>query len=151
MATTTPQFGWAVPTSTDLVKDGALAIETLGDAIDARFGNLATYPNQIVNVVSGVSRPIPFAMSAGTAAPVWTANANAANITVTFAASRFTQAPMITITNNASTGSLIGSTYRAFSVTSASFTLASTAVAATSVTGSAFWVAVQMTSASASN
>ena len=35
MATTTPNYGWAVPTSTDLVKDGATAIETLGDAIDA--------------------------------------------------------------------------------------------------------------------
>jgi hypothetical protein len=35
MATTTPNFGWPVPTSTDLVKDGATAIEGLGDAIDA--------------------------------------------------------------------------------------------------------------------
>lgn len=35
MATTTPNYGWPVPTSTDLVKDGATAIEDLGDAIDA--------------------------------------------------------------------------------------------------------------------
>ena len=35
MATTTPNFGWPVPTSTDLVKNGAVAIEGLGDAIDA--------------------------------------------------------------------------------------------------------------------
>lgn len=35
MATTTPNYGWAVPTSTDLVKDGATAIETLGDSADA--------------------------------------------------------------------------------------------------------------------
>jgi len=35
MATTTPNYGWTVPTSGDLVKDGATAIETLGDAIDA--------------------------------------------------------------------------------------------------------------------
>ena len=35
MATTTPNYGWSVPTSTDLVKDGATAIETLGDAVDA--------------------------------------------------------------------------------------------------------------------
>lgn len=34
MATTTPYFGWSVPTSTDYVKDGATAIETLGDSID---------------------------------------------------------------------------------------------------------------------
>lgn len=40
MATTTPNFGWAVPTSTDLVKDGAVAIEALGDAIDASLLDL---------------------------------------------------------------------------------------------------------------
>jgi hypothetical protein len=34
MATTTPNYGWPVPTSTDYVKDGATAIEALGDAID---------------------------------------------------------------------------------------------------------------------
>jgi len=40
MATTTPNFGWPVPTSTDLVKDGATAIESLGDAIDASLLDL---------------------------------------------------------------------------------------------------------------
>jgi hypothetical protein len=40
MATTTPNFGWPVPTSTDLVKDGATAIEGLGDAIDASLLDL---------------------------------------------------------------------------------------------------------------
>jgi hypothetical protein len=40
MATTTPNYGWVVPTSTDLVKDGATAIETLGDSIDASFVGL---------------------------------------------------------------------------------------------------------------
>ena len=40
MATTTPNFGWAVPTSTDLVKDGATAIELLGDSIDASLVDL---------------------------------------------------------------------------------------------------------------
>ena len=40
MATTTPNFGWSVPTSTDLVKDGATAIETLGDSIDASLLDL---------------------------------------------------------------------------------------------------------------
>jgi hypothetical protein len=40
MATTTPNFGWSVPTSTDLVKDGATAIETLGDAIDTSLARI---------------------------------------------------------------------------------------------------------------
>ena len=40
MATTTPNFGWSVPTSSDLVKNGAVAIETLGDSIDTSMGDL---------------------------------------------------------------------------------------------------------------
>lgn len=39
MATTTPNNGWPVPTSTDLVTNGATAIESLGDAIDAAVGS----------------------------------------------------------------------------------------------------------------
>mgnify|MGYP003632562435 FL=1 len=35
MATTTPNYGWSVPTSSDLVKNGATDIETLGDSVDA--------------------------------------------------------------------------------------------------------------------
>jgi hypothetical protein len=41
MATTTPNYGWPVPTSTDYVKDGATAIEALGDAIDATVFGLS--------------------------------------------------------------------------------------------------------------
>jgi len=40
MATTTPNFGWSVPTSSDLLKNGATAIETLGDSIDASLVDL---------------------------------------------------------------------------------------------------------------
>ena len=39
MATTTPLNGWPVPTSTDYVKDGAVSIEALGDAIDTSVGS----------------------------------------------------------------------------------------------------------------
>jgi hypothetical protein len=35
MPTTTPNYGWSVPTSTDYVAQGAVAIETLGDSVDA--------------------------------------------------------------------------------------------------------------------
>jgi hypothetical protein len=40
MATVTPNFNWPVPTSTDLVKDGATAIEAFGDSIDASLVDL---------------------------------------------------------------------------------------------------------------
>jgi hypothetical protein len=39
MATTT-NFGWTVPVSTDLVKDGATAISTLGSGVDTSFVGL---------------------------------------------------------------------------------------------------------------
>lgn len=39
MANTT-SFGWETPDNTDLVKDGALAIRTLGEAIDTSFKGL---------------------------------------------------------------------------------------------------------------
>ena len=54
MATTTPNFGWTVPTSTDLVKDGATAIETLGDGIDASFVDLkGGTTGQVLSKASG--------------------------------------------------------------------------------------------------
>lgn len=54
MATTTPNFGWTVPTSTDLVKDGATAIETLGDSIDASFVDLkGGTTGQVLSKTSG--------------------------------------------------------------------------------------------------
>jgi hypothetical protein len=49
MATTTPNFGWSVPTSTDLVTNGATAIETLGDSIDSSVYNLS---NNAINVIT---------------------------------------------------------------------------------------------------
>jgi hypothetical protein len=39
MATTTPFYQWSVPTSSDLVKNGATAIETLGDSVDESLWN----------------------------------------------------------------------------------------------------------------
>ena len=40
MATTTTNFGWDIPQSTDLVKDGATAIAALGQDIDTSLVNL---------------------------------------------------------------------------------------------------------------
>jgi hypothetical protein len=52
MATTTPNYGWSVPTSSDLVKNGATAIETLGDSVDASLWNVGygqAGKNKIIN------------------------------------------------------------------------------------------------------
>jgi hypothetical protein len=40
MATTTTNFGWTVPSDTDLVKDGAAAMRTLGNGVDSSFVGL---------------------------------------------------------------------------------------------------------------
>jgi hypothetical protein len=140
MATTT-NFGFETPDDTDLVKDGALAIRTaLGD-VDERFGNVATYPNQIVNVVSGVSRPLPFAMLVGSTGGI------VGSATVTFSvATRFTQAPVVlpVVSNANTTRTSCGTT--AVSTTSFNVTVfAGTSVSTT--TAAVGFVAFQMTSA----
>jgi hypothetical protein len=54
MATVTPNFNWPVPTSTDLVKDGATAIEALGDSIDASLVDLkGGTTGQVLSKASG--------------------------------------------------------------------------------------------------
>jgi hypothetical protein len=54
MATVTPNFNWPVPTSTDLVKDGATAIEALGDSIDGSLVDLkGGTTGQVLSKTSG--------------------------------------------------------------------------------------------------
>jgi hypothetical protein len=54
MATTTTNFGWDIPTSTDLVKDGATAIATLGQDIDtALVGLKGGTTGQVLSKTSG--------------------------------------------------------------------------------------------------
>lgn len=53
MATTT-NFGWTTPDNTDLVKNGALAIRTLGSAIDTSLGSAWTsYTPSFTNFTLG--------------------------------------------------------------------------------------------------
>lgn len=40
MTTTTTNYGWVIPSDTDLVKDGASAMRTLGQSIDTTFAEL---------------------------------------------------------------------------------------------------------------
>ena len=54
MATVTPNFNWPVPTPTDLVKDGATAIEALGDSIDGSLVDLkGGTTGQVLSKTSG--------------------------------------------------------------------------------------------------
>ena len=59
MATTTPNYAWVVPTSSDLVKNGATAIETLGDSVDASLWNSGygqASKNKIINGDFGINQ-----------------------------------------------------------------------------------------------
>jgi len=74
MATTTPNFGWAVPTSTDLVKDGAVAIETLGDSIDASLVDLkGGTTGQVLAKASNTDMDFTWATSSVGSWTAWTA------------------------------------------------------------------------------
>jgi hypothetical protein len=54
MATTTTNFGWDIPQSTDLVKDGATAIAALGQDIDTALVDLkGGTTNQVLSKASG--------------------------------------------------------------------------------------------------
>ena len=54
MATTTTNYGWDIPQSTDLVKDGATAIATLGQDIDTAFVGLkGGSTGQVLSKTSG--------------------------------------------------------------------------------------------------
>jgi hypothetical protein len=65
MPTTTPNFGWSVPVSTDLVKDGATAIELLGDSIDASLVDLkGGTTGQVLAKASGTDMDFTWATDA---------------------------------------------------------------------------------------
>jgi len=139
MAGTTTNFGFDYPTSTDYVKDGATAIQALADDVDARFGNVTTYPNQIVNVVSGVSRPLPFAMQIGAV----TCNATS-TVAITFSAGRFSVAPFVFVTIQTNS-TIVNAPASAGVATTSGVTIANSG----NTNRVVVWQAVQMTSAAA--
>lgn len=85
MATTTPNFGWSVPESTDLVKDGATAIELLGDSIDSSFVDLlGGTTGQVLTKASGTDLDFSFTTpAAGALALISTTTIGSAVSTVT--------------------------------------------------------------------
>jgi hypothetical protein len=144
MATTTPNFGWSVPTSTDLVKDGATAIETLGDSIDASLVDLkggttgqvlaknsntdmdftwtAVDPLVILDakgdLITATAADTPARLAVGTNGQVLTAN-SAASTGLAWASTGLTLVNTTTITNGVSSVSLnnvFSSTYKNYRV-----------------------------------
>lgn len=46
---TSPQYGWDEPNDSDYVKNGALAMRTLGNDIDTTVYEIATFKLQIIH------------------------------------------------------------------------------------------------------
>lgn len=115
MATTT-NFGWETPDDTDLVKDGALAMRTLGNAIDASLVDLkGGTTGQVLSKTSNTDMDftwieqddstLAFNAQTGTtytlvaedAANKWVTCSNASGITVTVPPSVFSTGNVINL------------------------------------------------------
>jgi hypothetical protein len=107
-----------------------------------------TYPNQLVNRNSSVSRPIPYATNVGTgtiAAP--SALNTIQTVTITFTSGRFTQPPIVSVTaqNSLTNPRVVGAQPVTLTTgfTATQWQLSGGTLQATDI----YWVAVQMTSA----
>ena len=66
MATTTTNFGWDIPQSTDLVKDGATAIAALGQDIDTAFVDFkGGTTGQVLKKTSGTDLDVEWGAASG--------------------------------------------------------------------------------------
>lgn len=119
MATVTPNFNWPVPTSTDLVKDGATAIEALGDSIDA----------SLVDLKGGTSGQVLAKNSNTDMDFVWVTDAGGdiTNVSVTSPITGGGSSGSVTVGILSGTTSNLGAVQLSDSTSSTSTTLAATA------------------------
>jgi hypothetical protein len=77
---TSPIYGWAEPDDTSLVKNGALAMRTLGNAIDTTMATMV--PKSIVDakgdLIAATANDTPARLAVGTNGQVLTADSTAA-------------------------------------------------------------------------
>jgi len=103
MATTTPNYGWPVPTSTDYVKDGATAIEALGDAIDATVFGLGS------SALTKINKTTFSAVASQAVSSVFSSTYD--NYMVQIAITAITGAPVVQLRFRDSGGDVSGANY----------------------------------------
>jgi hypothetical protein len=108
MATTTTNFGWDIPQSTDLVKDGATAIAALGQDIDTAFVDLkGGTTGQVLTKNSGTDLDFVWSADAGIPASILDAKGDIIAATAADTASRLavgTNGQVLTADSTAATG-----------------------------------------------
>lgn len=112
MATTTTNFGWTVPQSTDLVKDGATAIAALGSGIDTSLVDLkGGTTGQILSKASNTDldytwvSPNPGDITGVTATSPLTGGGTSGDVTVGIQAASTTQSGAVQLTDSTSSTS----------------------------------------------
>jgi hypothetical protein len=108
MATTT-NFGWETPDDTDLVKDGAAAMRTLGNSIDTSFVDLkGGTTGQVLSKASGTDLDFTWASAGGSGGLTFiksqTIGTTVSSVTVTSAFSSTYDNYLITINGGVASG-----------------------------------------------
>jgi len=137
---------------------GASNLNSLSTALNGLVAQSGTYANQIALSDNTYTRPVPYAMAAGSVSSGSgsIASGNALKLySFTFTTGRFTQAPFIVATISDTVGGSATLVARTTGASTSGFDLYVYNVGASTQTWSSAltvdWIAIQMTSASASN
>lgn len=112
---TSPIYSWPEPDNTDLVKNGALAIRTLGNAIDTTMGTMTPKSNLSAkgSLISATAASTPANLSVGTNGQSLFADSTAATGLKWANASGMTLISTTTLSGASTTISSIPQTYKA--------------------------------------
>lgn len=119
---TSPIYNWPEPDNTDLVKNGALAMRTLGDAIDTTMATMI--PKSLVDakgdIIGATANDTPARLAVGTNGQVLTADSTTATGIkwATASAGNFTQISRTSFSNVASQAfdNVFSSTYYSYQI-----------------------------------
>jgi len=137
---------------------GASNLNSLSTALNGLVAQSGTYANQIALSDNTYTRPVPYAMAAGSVSSGSGSLAAGSALklyTFNFATGRFTQAPLVVATISDTVGGTNYLVARTNGATTSQFDLYVYNLGTTTATWSSAltvdWIAIQMTSASASN